>query len=74
MIRILIIDGHPDPRPERLGHALAAAYAEGARSAGHEVRLVQVAALALPYVTSADGFAAPPSTAVAAVQAEIRWA
>ena len=31
--RILIIVGHPDPEPTRLCRALAAGYAEGARSA-----------------------------------------
>ena len=73
--RILIIDGHPDLRPERLCRALVAAYAEGARSRGHEVRTLQVGSLGLPFLRSADEFAsaeAPP--VVAAVQADVRWA
>jgi len=36
--RIAVINGHPDPRPERFCAALAGAYAQGARSAGLEVR------------------------------------
>ena len=72
--RILILDGHPDLRPERLARALVAAYAEGARAAGHEVRILQVAALDLPWLRTADDFAAPPPEAIAAVQADIRWA
>ena len=72
--RILILDGHPDLRPQRLARALVAAYAEGARAAGHEVRILQVAALDLPSLRTADDFAAPPPDAVAAVQADIRWA
>ena len=46
--RIAIIQGHPDPRGNRYGHALAAEYAEGAKAAGHEVRLMDVAALDFP--------------------------
>jgi putative NADPH-quinone reductase len=42
--RILILQGHPDPRPERYCRALAAAYAEGARGAGHEVREFDIGA------------------------------
>ena len=42
-MRIAVIDGHPDPAPERLCHALADAYAEGAARGGHEVRRVAVA-------------------------------
>jgi putative NADPH-quinone reductase len=32
---IAIVDGHPDPDKARFCHALAAAYAEAAQSAGH---------------------------------------
>ncbi len=35
---ILILNGHPDPNSKGLCHALAEAYAEGAREAGLEVR------------------------------------
>jgi len=54
--RILIIDGHPDNRPERFIHALAQAYAEGARAAGHEVRLVAVGDLSFPLLRYAEEF------------------
>ncbi|MET0533537.1 MAG: NAD(P)H-dependent oxidoreductase [Steroidobacter sp.] len=43
--RILVIDGHPDPAPERFLHALANAYRDGAAAARHEVRCVRVADL-----------------------------
>lgn len=46
--RILVIQGHPDPDPARLCRALAAAYADGARAAGHRVTEVDVAALDFP--------------------------
>ena len=42
---IAIIQGHPDPEGNHLGHALADAYAQAATDAGHEVRTVIVAAL-----------------------------
>lgn len=50
--RILIIQGHPDPDAEHLCHALAAQYRDGAASAGHEVRQVDVARLTFPLLRS----------------------
>jgi putative NADPH-quinone reductase len=46
--RILVVNGHPDPRPERFCAALCAAYAQGARSAAWNVRELAVGALATP--------------------------
>jgi putative NADPH-quinone reductase len=46
--RILILQGHPDPSEARFGHALAAAYAQGALAAGHEVRTVEVGRIDFP--------------------------
>jgi len=54
--RVVVIDGHPDPARERLCHALVDAYAEGARRAGHEVEVVRVAELDIPYLRSAEEF------------------
>jgi putative NADPH-quinone reductase len=51
--QLVIIDGHPDPDPQRFCHALVAAYAKGARSAGHEVRIVTISKLDLPLLRSA---------------------
>lgn len=50
--RILIVQGHPDAAGEHFGHALADAYAKGAKSAGHEVDEVRVAELEFPLLTS----------------------
>lgn len=44
--------GHPDPEPTRLVHALAQAYADGARDAGHEVCLLRIADLGIPPLQS----------------------
>jgi len=46
--RITIIEGHPDPAGNRFCHALAEAYAQGARAAGLEVRRIDVARLGFP--------------------------
>jgi hypothetical protein len=39
--RLTVIQGHPDPNGNRLCHAIADAYAEGARLAFREVRRVE---------------------------------
>lgn len=66
--RILIIQGHPDGKVPHFCHALAQAYAEGAREAGHEIESVEVARLDFPLLRSKsdwDHGAAPPSLAAA---------
>ena len=58
--RILIIVGHPDPEPKRLCRALAAGYAEGARSAGHDVCLIDIATLDFPLLRTMEEFGQRP--------------
>jgi len=58
--RILIIIGHPDPEPKRLCRALVASYADGARLAGHEVQLIDVAALDFPLLRTMEEFERRP--------------
>jgi|SRR5688572_18275663 putative NADPH-quinone reductase len=73
--RILVLDGHPDPRGEHFVHGLAIAYRESALAAGHEVRAVVIAALDFPLLRSPEEFQrglAPK--AIAAVQSDIEWA
>jgi putative NADPH-quinone reductase len=45
--RILVVNGHPDPRPERFCAALCEAYQDGAVAGGWEVRRLEVGKLAL---------------------------
>lgn len=73
--RIALIDGHPDPDPARFGHAVAEAYATGARQGGHEVRSIRLADLTFPVLRSRRDWEqeAPPPT-VASVQADLQWA
>lgn len=73
--RILIIDGHPDCRPERFLHALAHAYREGAASAGHALSDIVVSELDFPWLKTTEDFqrgAAPES--IRACQELIRQA
>lgn len=59
--RILVVNGHPDPRPERYCAALCRAYEDGARAAGLTVRQIAVGkAVPAPgsQAASADLFAA----------------
>jgi putative NADPH-quinone reductase len=46
------MDGHPDPAPDHLIHALADACARGARLAGHKVRRINVADMNFPILVS----------------------
>ncbi|MDP3852438.1 NAD(P)H-dependent oxidoreductase [Phenylobacterium sp.] len=72
---ILVLNGHPDPRGERLCAALANAYGRGASSAGHQVRRIDVGALDFPLVRTTDEFmseAAHP--AILEAQQALRWA
>lgn len=52
--RITIIQGNPDPSGQRFGHALAEAYAQSAKEAGHEVRLIEVAKLDFPLLQTQE--------------------
>jgi putative NADPH-quinone reductase len=73
--RILIIQGHPDPRGGHYGHALADAYAAGAQAAGHEVQRVEVARLDFALLRGQDEWTdAPPPAGLGSVQEMIVWA
>lgn len=72
--RILILQGHPDARGHHLCHAFADAYARGAKSAGREVRLIEIARLGLPFVRSAEDWKSEAPPEAKAAQDDIRWA
>ena len=74
-MKIAIIQGHPDSRGGHFCNALASAYAAGADSAGHEVRLIDVARQPFELLRSKEDFAdnaVPPSLKDA--QGAIAWA
>ena len=54
--RVLIIVGHPDDNPKRLCRALADGYADGARSAGHHVRRIDIASIDFPLLRTKEEF------------------
>lgn len=73
--RIVIIQGHPDPAPERYGRALASAYERGARDGGHDVRRIDVASLAFDLVRSQpDWERGRTSDDIERAQNDIAWA
>ena len=73
--RILVIQGHPDPAGDHFCHALAEAYAQGAREVGHEVRLIEVATLDFPLLRSKEEFDnGTPVEAIRRAQESINWA
>ena len=57
---ILVINGHPDAAPTHLCAALAEAYAEGARAAGHEVERLDVGPLDFPVIRSPKDYHGSP--------------
>jgi len=58
---VVIVQGHPDPQHRHFCHALADAYAAGARKAGHEVVTVDVARLDFPLARSRDDLESGPT-------------
>ena len=73
--QLLLIQGHPDPAGGHLCHALAQAYADGAREAGHEVRTLDVAQLDFPLLRSQHAWTHEPlPPALLPAQEAIRWA
>ncbi len=73
--RILLLQGHPDPKQGHLGHALADAYAQAAARAGHELRRIDVATLDFPLLRSKDDWDhGPVPESLKPAQEAIRWA
>jgi len=57
MKHILLINGNPDPSPEKLTSALVKAYREGAEEAGSMVRQINVGGIEFPWLRNAQDFA-----------------
>ncbi|MEL7027847.1 MAG: NAD(P)H-dependent oxidoreductase [Pseudomonadota bacterium] len=69
--RICIIQGHPDPAGGHYCHALAEAYADGAKEGGHAAEIVDIAKLDFDFVRTAEEWAAPAGEDVAGAQAAV---
>ena len=74
MTSICILNGHPDPRPERLNHALCDAYQAGAEGAGHAVERIEIGALDYGFLGSKDAFDTPPDEPLRTVREALRRA
>jgi putative NADPH-quinone reductase len=73
--RIAVIQGYPDPNPVHFGHAMADAYAQGAGTAGHEVKRVDVAQLHFPLLKTKEEWSlGEPPPGLHDARAAIRWA
>lgn len=60
---LLVINGHPDPRPERFCSALCDAYAKGAAAGGWDVRRLDAGTLNLAPAPDGDSGVLPGATA-----------
>ena len=71
---ILIIQGHPDPSPDRFGQVLANAYIQGAKQAGHTIRTIDIATLDFPVLRTREQWehAEPPPSIKLAQQEFLR--
>lgn len=75
MTHILVVNGNPDPAPERLTHALATAYQAGAESAGHQVRRLDIGTMGVPFLQAVADFQTEPEQAdVLATRETLLWA
>lgn len=73
MSKILVVQGHPDPAS--LCASLAKAYAESAKSGGHEVRMLALPDLAFdPILRGGFSGTQPLEPDLVAAQASITWA
>lgn len=54
--RVLVLNGHPDPRSERFCAALCSAYAEGVRSRGWQTRELSLGSLSPMAAFGSDGW------------------
>ena len=73
-MRILIINGHPDPDPDHFCHALCESYRAGAEEAGHDARALAVGAIDVPFIRNqADWRNGPLPEGIGHAQEAIAW-
>lgn len=74
-MNITIVQGHPDGQSRHLCHALADAYADGARAAGHSVRVIDLGRIEFPLLRTKHAFEHEPVPAeLSGAQADLAWA
>lgn len=73
-MKVVILQGHPDPDGARFLRTLADAYREGAKGAGHEVRVIDIARIEFPLLASKTDYeTGTPPPAIAKAQRTIAW-
>ncbi|WP_370339677.1 NAD(P)H-dependent oxidoreductase [Parvularcula marina] len=72
--KICIIEGHPDPSPDRFSKALCHAYAEGAAKSGHELKHIRICDLDYGFLSSKEDFATEPPEVIRVEREKIAWA
>lgn len=68
---VCIIQGHPHGEDTHLCHALAKAYADGARLAGARVHAIDLGQMDIPLLRNPADFASAPSQEIALAQEAI---
>lgn len=68
MKTVCILQGHPDGANRHLCHAIAQAYADGAKMAGAKVRKIDISAAEFPLLRNPEEFLADPPEDIRACQ------
>ncbi len=71
---ICLINGHPHDDDRHFCHALAAAYEQGAREAGHDVDVIELAKMDIPVMSDPLEFDNPPPPQIIEAQEKIKAA
>ncbi|MEX2468899.1 MAG: NAD(P)H-dependent oxidoreductase [Pseudohongiellaceae bacterium] len=72
--KIMLVQGHPDASETHYCHAIENAYVDGAREAGHEVRVIRIAELQFPLLRSAAEFSGELPPALSESAEALKWA
>lgn len=71
---ICVIQGHPSARKTHFCHALAGAYRDGAKAAGHKVSTVTIATMDLPFLRDPENFETAPPLQIQKAQEKVKAA
>jgi putative NADPH-quinone reductase len=69
---VCVLQGHPHGERKHLCHAIADAYADGAKSAGAKIKRIDLGAMDIPMLRDPADFGKPPIESVVAAQQAIK--
>lgn len=69
---VCVLQGHPHGEGKHLCHAIADAYADGAKSAGAKIKRIDLGAMDIPMLRNPADFGKPPIESVVAAQQAIK--